>query len=163
MPNKILLRRSTIPGAAPTANDLSLGELAVNPEDQRIYFKDSSNSIQHIQSIYTSLLDDLADVDLQSTTPQDRDGLIWDSGSQTWIAGAVSGPLSVTDLDNFNNEILTVNNVVAMRFDAGFSVTDQGNGIVELRNLSAGFNIDGGLPDSNYGGIAPIDCGGVTG
>lgn len=164
MPSKILLRRSTLPGAAPTANDLSLGELAINPEDQRIYFKDSSNAIQHLQSVYTSLLGDLADVDFQSTIPQGGDGLVWDNDTQTWIASPVSQPLSITSLDQLNTEILTVDNVINIRFDAGFLVNDLGNGVVELSNLAAAFgNLDAGLPDSNYGGIAPIDCGGVSG
>lgn len=164
MPNKILLKRSTVQGAAPTSSDLSLGELAVNPEDKRLYFKDSSNNIQYFQSLYVSSIADLADVDTQSTLPQNGDGLVWDVVSQSWIPSPVSQPLSIESLDQLGNISLTVDNVYNMRFDAGFGVTDLGNGIVKLTNLAASFgNLDAGLPDSNYGGIAPIDCGGVSG
>jgi hypothetical protein len=163
MPNKILLRRSTVPGASPTTSDLSLGELAINPEDKRIYFKDTGNNIQYLQSLYASSIDDLADVDTQSTAPQAGDGLVWDVASQSWIPSPVSQPLSIESLDQLGNISLTVDTVYNMRFDVGFGVTDLGNGSVKLTNLAASFgNLDAGLPNSNYGGIAPIDCGGVS-
>ncbi len=44
---KILLKRSTSAGAAPTASDLSAGEIAINLEDGRLYYKDASDNIKN--------------------------------------------------------------------------------------------------------------------
>lgn len=166
MPSKILLRRSILPGAAPTTTDLSLGELAINPEDKKLYFKDSSNNIQHLKSLYASSISDLADVDTQSAGPQDGDGLVWDLINQKWVPSSVSPPLTIENTDQLGNITITVDNVSRIRFDGGFRVTDLGNGTVKLGNLaelSDSFgNLDAGLPDSNYGGIEAIECGGVS-
>lgn len=43
MPNAILLRRSSTPGAVPSS--LAAGEVAINRADKEVYFLDASNSI----------------------------------------------------------------------------------------------------------------------
>jgi len=43
---KILLKRSSVAGRVPTAGDLSYGELAINFEDGKLYYKDASNNIK---------------------------------------------------------------------------------------------------------------------
>ena len=41
----IKLKRSEIPTAVPTTNDLQQGEVALNTFDQKLYVKDSENQI----------------------------------------------------------------------------------------------------------------------
>ena len=43
MPDKILHKRSTSPGSIPTSSSLSLGELAVNVNDGKIFFRQSGS------------------------------------------------------------------------------------------------------------------------
>ena len=43
---KILLKRSSVAGRVPTAGDLGYGELAINFEDGKLYYKDASNNIK---------------------------------------------------------------------------------------------------------------------
>jgi hypothetical protein len=50
MSNKIILKKSSVGLKVPTTNDLVYGELALNYADGKLYFTDSSNTIQHIGS-----------------------------------------------------------------------------------------------------------------
>lgn len=43
---KVLLKRSSVAGRVPTAGDLQYGELAINFQDGKIYYKDASNNIK---------------------------------------------------------------------------------------------------------------------
>ena len=43
---KVLLKRSSVAGNAPSASDLDYGELAINFADGKIYYKDNSNAIK---------------------------------------------------------------------------------------------------------------------
>ena len=45
MTTKIKLKRNFAPGAVPTADDLDIGELAVNPTDQKLWTKDNEGNI----------------------------------------------------------------------------------------------------------------------
>ena len=51
MANTILIKRSSTPNAAPTANALSAGELAINTADGKLFFKDASGNVQVLASI----------------------------------------------------------------------------------------------------------------
>ena len=42
---RIKLKRSEIPTAVPSTNDLQTGEVAINTFDQKMYVKDSENNI----------------------------------------------------------------------------------------------------------------------
>jgi hypothetical protein len=46
MPNKIVLKKSSVAAKVPLTTDLSYGELALNYQDNKLYFKDASNTIQ---------------------------------------------------------------------------------------------------------------------
>lgn len=48
MASKVILKKSSVAGRIPTANDLDYGELALNYADGKIYYKNSSNSIAEI-------------------------------------------------------------------------------------------------------------------
>ena len=43
---KVLLKRSSVSGNAPSASDLEYGELAINFADGKIYYKDNSNAVK---------------------------------------------------------------------------------------------------------------------
>ena len=51
MANVIKLKRSSVPGKIPDANDLVVGEIAINTADGIIYTKHSDNSIKSIGNI----------------------------------------------------------------------------------------------------------------
>jgi len=42
---RIKLKRSEIPTAVPSVNDLQVGEVAINTQDQKIYVRDSEDNI----------------------------------------------------------------------------------------------------------------------
>lgn len=50
MPNKIILKKSSVPSKVPLVTDLDYGELAINYADEEIYFKNSSNVIKRIHA-----------------------------------------------------------------------------------------------------------------
>jgi len=133
MASKILLKRNTNPGRAPAANDLALGELAVNTADQRIYFKHTDNTVNFLQSIYTSSVNDLADVDTISSSPSEGYALMWDSVAAKWVPRDVSPPLTVTALDSTNLPVQTLDEIINIRFTNDFTVTDLGNGTVTVK------------------------------
>ena len=43
---KVLIKRSSVAGRIPTAGDLDYGELAINYQDGKVYYKDASNNIK---------------------------------------------------------------------------------------------------------------------
>lgn len=45
--SKIILKRSSVDGKTPTAGDLDYGELAINYENGRIWYKNASNEIKN--------------------------------------------------------------------------------------------------------------------
>lgn len=45
MSNTIIIKNNTFAGNAPSANDLSVGELAINTADKKIFTKDSAGTV----------------------------------------------------------------------------------------------------------------------
>lgn len=45
MPNKIILKKSSVVGKVPLATDLDVGELAVNLADAKLYSKNASGTV----------------------------------------------------------------------------------------------------------------------
>lgn len=54
MPNNILLKKSSQAGKIPLVGDLSYGELALNYNDGKLYYKTSDNEIKHFISTATT-------------------------------------------------------------------------------------------------------------
>lgn len=52
--SKITLKKSSIPGKAPSVSDIDYGELAINYADGKLYFKTSSNTIDTFVSSTTA-------------------------------------------------------------------------------------------------------------
>ncbi len=50
MSNKIILKKSSVGAKVPLTTDLEYGEMALNYNDGKLYFKDSSNNIAHLGS-----------------------------------------------------------------------------------------------------------------
>lgn len=46
MSNKIILKKSSVPGKVPTVSDIDYGELAINYSDGVLYYKKVDNTIQ---------------------------------------------------------------------------------------------------------------------
>ena len=46
MANKVLLKKSSVVNRTPTAGDLDYGELAINYADEKLYFKNASNTVK---------------------------------------------------------------------------------------------------------------------
>jgi hypothetical protein len=51
MSNSVLLKKSSVGAKVPLTTDLAYGELALNYADGKLYFKDSSNTIQSFASL----------------------------------------------------------------------------------------------------------------
>ena len=64
MSNKIVLKKSSVGAKVPLTTDLAYGELALNYADGKLYFKDSSNTIQFLGS--SSATDTLSNKTLTS-------------------------------------------------------------------------------------------------
>lgn len=47
MTNKVILKKSSVVNKVPSVGDLEFGEVAINYVDGKLYYKDSSNQIQH--------------------------------------------------------------------------------------------------------------------
>lgn len=45
MPNKIILKKSSVASKVPLATDLEIGEIAINLADQKLYSKNSSGTV----------------------------------------------------------------------------------------------------------------------
>lgn len=50
MPNKVSLKKSSVPGKIPTVSDLDYGELAINYHDGVLFYKTASNTIGRLDS-----------------------------------------------------------------------------------------------------------------
>ena len=135
MTNRILLKRNTSPNRDPSINDLLVGELALNTADRKIFFKHADNSLQYVKSIYASSINELQDVDTSiNSGPLERDGLVWNNSTGTWIPGAVSEPISVVSLDDTSSVTQTLENTISFRFDHKFNVVDLGNGAAKIES-----------------------------
>lgn len=133
MSNKILLKRNTTSGKIPSAEDLSIGELAVNTADQRLYFKHTDDTVNFIQSISTSSVNDLLDVDTITNSPSEGYALMWDSVATKWVPRDVSPPLTIATLDSNNLPDEIIQEVINITFTNDFTVTDLGAGTISVK------------------------------
>lgn len=133
MANRILLKRNTTPNKDPAANDLQVGELAINTADKKIFFKHADNSLHYVKSIYASSLDELADVDTTANGgPANKNGLVWNTTTSRWIHSPVSEPVAIVRLNSQSQIGTTINAATSFRFDHNFGITDLGNGAAKI-------------------------------
>jgi hypothetical protein len=134
---KILIKRSSAQGSQPTAQVLSIGELALNTADKKIFFKHTDDSIQYLQAIYESSISELADVDYGSSIPTDGDVLKWDGISLKWVPVTPEPPLTVINTDQLGDPSTTVQAVENLKFDYEFTVTDGQDGSATVQYSGA--------------------------
>lgn len=104
MPNKVLLKKSSVASKVPTTSDLDYGEVAINYQDGKLYFKDASNNVKSFVSSASDLLAliktvdgissgldaDLLDGYLASTTGIASTVAVRDSSNKVQASGHVS-------------------------------------------------------------------------
>jgi len=143
MANRILLKRNTTSGRDPSVNDLSVGELALNTADQKIFFKHSNNSLHYIKSIYSSSIDELSDVDTTTVLPTANQTLSWSTSQSKWVPRSVSDPISLIQLNRAGETVQTFTDVKSFKFDDEFSLTDLGNGTTKISLTSIQIDANG--------------------
>lgn len=90
MPNAILLKRSSTPNTIPSANDLLLGEIAINTYDGKAYFKKDDGSESVLQIATTSNeFDTLATVTSRGSTTSSALSITNNTSSTTTTSGAL--------------------------------------------------------------------------
>ena len=72
MPNTIQLKRSSTAAAVPSAGVLSLGELAVNTVDEKIFFKNSAGTVKAL-SATADLTNNLVTIATTQSITGDKD------------------------------------------------------------------------------------------
>jgi len=91
MATKIIHKKSSVAGSAPSSSDLEPGELALNLTDKKIYTKQTDGTII---SLGASALTALSDV--IGGTPTDGYILVWDNSNSRWKYEAVDNILPDT-------------------------------------------------------------------
>ena len=106
MPNRIILKRSSVATKAPAAADLSAGELAINLADRRLFSKDTGGSVisvtvdaTHITSgtVSSARLSGSYGIDISGNAATVTNG-VYTTGNQS-----VSGVKTFVDAAYFNN------------------------------------------------------------
>ena len=110
MSNKVLLKKSSVTGKAPTATDLDYGELALNYADGALYFKNANNNVQSFAA-YNS--------DVVTLT-----------ASQTLTNKTLTSPTLNTP--SINQGTVTLNNgILILPSASGASQTDSGSAVYD--------------------------------
>lgn len=163
----IKLKRSTVPGSVPTTGDLSIGELAINVSDGKVFLRRSGSLGDTVQelvgNIYTGSLDISGSVTasyfvgdgsrLENITV-DQSATVKRSftNSSTWVVNHnLNAPNAIVQVyDNDNYQIIpqtvriTDSNTVTITFptqESGYAVVAKGGHIVSGSIAAA--NIDG--------------------
>ena len=84
MPNTIQIKKSSVPGKVPATGDLSYGELALNYNDGKLYYKSAANAISQINAKDADTLDGQHASAFVTTT-----GTQTINGNKTFTAGTV--------------------------------------------------------------------------
>jgi len=95
----IILKRSTTASTVPTANDLSVGELAINTADQRLYSKHNNGSVFAVPGVITATSIDFTTSNGTSKTIEANvTGTVSNINSNLYIPFTTSGGTSKTTL-----------------------------------------------------------------
>jgi hypothetical protein len=160
MANRVKLKKSAVANKVPLTTDLEYGELALNYNDGKLFYKDSTNTIKYfpdstqlssyatIAGTETLLNKTLTSPTINSATANNltltgtltAGGLAGTNGQilqstgigVQWVTPAAS--LTVSEIDGSNNITGSVSSVNTLRFDteSGFDVTDLGSGVVKI-------------------------------
>lgn len=95
MPNKIILKKSSVAAKVPLAADLDFGELAVNYTDGKLYYKKSDGTTIDSFAAGTSYSDASVDTHLNTSTAITGQVLGWTGSDYDWIGQlATSGGIT---------------------------------------------------------------------
>lgn len=121
MSNKVLLKKSSVLGKAPTASDLDYGELALNYADGLLYFKNASNIVQSFAAYNSDVVTLTATQTLTNktlTSPTLNTPSI-NGGSVSLTNGTLVVPVSASPAQTETASIV---------YDSGFGVLTVGTG-----------------------------------
>ena len=99
MPNKILLKKSAVANRAPTTNDLSYGEVALNYLDGQLYYKNAADEIKSFKTGTQNLqgFDNRTDSTLTYDSSTRTVTLTQTGGVKYWYGGVqVTGAATIT-------------------------------------------------------------------
>jgi hypothetical protein len=160
MANRVKLKKSAVANKVPLTTDLEYGELALNYNDGKLFYKDSTNTIKYfpdstqlssyatIAGTETLLNKTLTSPTINSATANNltltgtltAGGLAGTNGQilqstgigVQWVTPASA--LTVSEINGSNVITGSVSNVSVLRFDtdSGFDVTDLGSGAVKI-------------------------------
>ena len=173
MSKTIALKKSSVSGRVPLINDLDYGELALNYTDGLLYFKNSSNQIKSFTSIGLEVASITGTT--QGTPVQNVTRLLFDEDTGFNITEISTGVVKVALGSTFKTwKVTGEEDLVAVGEDTiqiaagyGISISTNPNAAVKTLTITAtgsaviSLSIDGGLPNSVYGGLEPIDGGGI--
>jgi hypothetical protein len=84
MSNQVLLKKSSVVAKVPTSGDLAYGEVALNYADGKLYFKNSSNTVQPLGIAYTKVI--------ANTTAKINQGYICNTGAGSFTITLPASP-----------------------------------------------------------------------
>ena len=105
MSNQVLLKKSSVVAKVPTSGDLAYGEVALNYADGKLYFKNSSNTVQPLGIAYTKII--------ANTTAKINQGYICNTGAGSFTLTLPASPetghyVIISDDDAFGTNPLYV-------------------------------------------------------
>jgi hypothetical protein len=105
MSNQVLLKKSSVTAKVPTTGDLVYGEVALNYADGKLYFKNSSNTVQPLGIAYTKVIADV--------TAKINQGYIANTGAGSFTITLPASPetgnyVIIVDDNNFGTTPLYV-------------------------------------------------------
>ena len=175
--SNIALKKSSVSGRVPLIGDLAYGELALNYADGLLYFKNSSNQIKSFKSKGLEVASITGTT--QGTPITEVTRLVFDQDTGFNLTELSAGVVKVSLNSTFKTwKITGQQDLVAVGEDtiqfvagSGISLTTDPNSATKKLTITATgggggatyvvLNVDGGYPDTVYGGIESIDGGGI--
>lgn len=153
MPNTIQHKRSNVPGQAPTAAQISVGELALNLADGSLYSKNPSNTVLRMGSNWTITGSDLYRNSRVAIGGVSAPVSQFDLQAGTAAHAVVTVPVSAMDLSSGQMFTKTVTSALTW----SFTNVPAGRGVTAVLHLTNGGLFAQTWPASVRwpGGVAP--------
>jgi hypothetical protein len=107
MANTIIIKQSSVPDKVPTTSDITLGELAVNTNDSKMYMKDGSNNINEISGANNQTI---------------TGSTIENYGETVNVLGSISGATTI-DIADGNTVTATITGATTFTFSTSHTAT----------------------------------------
>lgn len=152
--SKILIKRSSTPGSVPTSNQLEPGELALNLEDKKIFFKNTENNISSIEDSPFTFLENLSSIEFKVSSNNV-------TGAYSGILGGYNNDVSgsgSTTINGENNDITGdfaligngLNNTIGIDGDYSVILGGKNNTLNHQESFILGSNITSHLSGFTY-------------